>query len=66
MVTLGLLQYLAPIIQFALGVLLFHEDMPVGRWIGFAMVWVALSVFTVEAIRHRHRQLRLTAEACAV
>ncbi|KQY56900.1 protein rarD [Nocardioides sp. Root140] len=66
MVTLGLLQYLAPIIQFALGVLLFHEDMPVGRWIGFALVWLALSVFTVEAIRHRHRQLRLTAEACAV
>ena len=66
MVTLGLLQYLAPILQFALGVLYFHEDMSTGRWIGFALVWVALAIFTVESIRHRRRQLRLTAEAVAV
>lgn len=65
MVTLGLLQYLAPIIQFALGVALFHEDMPAGRWIGFTLVWVALVVFTVEALNHRRRQLRLVAEASA-
>ena len=66
MVTLGLLQYLAPIIQFALGVLLFHEAMPLGRWIGFALVWLALSVFTVEAINHRRRQLRWTTVASAL
>ena len=48
MVTLGLLQYLAPILQFLLGVLWFHEDMSTGRWIGFALVWVALAIFTVE------------------
>ena len=36
MVTLGLLQYLAPILQFALGVVWFHEDMPASRWTGFA------------------------------
>ncbi len=66
MVTLGLLQYLAPIIQFALGVLYFHEDMPAGRWIGFVLVWIALAVFTVEAVNHRRRQLRLTVEAAAV
>lgn len=66
MVTLGLLQYLAPIFQFALGVLLFHEDMPLGRWIGFVLVWIALTIFTVEAINHRRRQLRLTAEASAL
>ena len=65
MVTLGLLQYLAPIIQFALGVLLFREDMPLGRWIGFGLVWLALVVFTVEALNHRRRQLRLVAEASA-
>ncbi|KRF16679.1 protein rarD [Nocardioides sp. Soil797] len=66
MVTLGLLQYLAPIFQFALGVLLFHEDMPPGRWIGFVLVWVALSIFTFEAINHRRRQLRLAVEASAI
>lgn len=65
MVTLGLLQYLAPVLQFALGVLYFHEDMPAGRWVGFALVWVALVVFTVEATSHRRRQLRLAALASA-
>ena len=65
MVTLGLLQYLAPILQFALGVFYFHEDMPTGRWVGFMLVWVALVIFTVEANSHRRRQLRLTALASA-
>ncbi len=53
LVALGMLQYLAPIIQFALGVLLFHEEMTDGRWAGFGLVWVALVIFTVEAINHR-------------
>jgi len=66
MVTLGLLQYLAPILQFALGVLWFHEPMSPGRWLGFLLVWVALAIFTVESVRHRHQQLRLSAEAVAV
>jgi chloramphenicol-sensitive protein RarD len=66
LVTLGLLQYLAPILQFLLGVLWFHEEMSTGRWIGFALVWVALTIFTVESVRHRRQQLRLTAEAAAV
>jgi chloramphenicol-sensitive protein RarD len=66
MVTLGLLQYLAPILQFLLGVLWFHEAMSTGRWIGFALVWVALAIFTVESLRHRRRSLRLAAEAVAV
>ncbi len=64
LVTLGLLQYLAPILQFALGVFWLGEDMPAGRWVGFALVWVALLVFTTDAMRHRRRQLALTVE-CA-
>ena len=66
MVSLGLLQYLAPTIQFALGILVFHEDMPASRWIGFGLVWVALVMFTVEALNHRRRQLSLIAQASAV
>jgi chloramphenicol-sensitive protein RarD len=66
MVSLGLLQYLAPTIQFALGLLVFHEAMPPSRWIGFGLVWLALVVFTVEAVNHRRRQLRLVAHASAV
>lgn len=63
MVTLGLLQYLAPILQFALAVLWFGEHMPLTRWIGFALVWIALVVFTIEATTSRRRQLRLTVPA---
>ena len=66
MVTLGLLQYLAPILQFALGVLWFHEAMPPGRWVGFVLVWIALVIFTVEAVHHhRRRQLALAVTASA-
>jgi chloramphenicol-sensitive protein RarD len=65
LVTLGLLQYLAPILQFALGVLWFDEDMPAGRWVGFVLVWIALTIFTVDSLRRRRRTLRLTAEVTA-
>ncbi len=63
MVTLGLLQYLTPVLQFAVGVLILHESMPPGRWAGFALVWLALLVFTTEALTHHRRQLRLAATA---
>ena len=66
MVSLGLLQYLAPTIQFGLGVLVFDEAMPASRWVGFALVWLALVIFTVEALNHRRRQLRLVAQSSAV
>jgi chloramphenicol-sensitive protein RarD len=65
MTSLGLLQYLAPVIQFTLGVTILGEQMPAGRWIGFGLVWIALSMFTTEAILHRRRQLALVAEASA-
>jgi chloramphenicol-sensitive protein RarD len=67
MTTLGLLQYLAPVLQFLLGVTLLDEHMSLMRWVGFALVWLALVIFTVEATRHhRRRQLELTAEASAL
>lgn len=67
MVAIGLLQYLAPILQFFVGVVILQEAMPLGRWIGFALVWVALVVFTVEALtHHRRRHLRLAAESSAL
>lgn len=65
MVTLGLLQYLAPVLQFLLGVLVIGEHMSPMRWAGFGLVWVALVIFTVESLRHRRRQLALVAESCA-
>jgi chloramphenicol-sensitive protein RarD len=65
MTTLGLLQYLAPVLQFLLGVTVLDEHMTPMRWLGFGLVWVALAIFTVEAMRFRRRQLALTAEAVA-
>ncbi|WP_371791046.1 EamA family transporter RarD [Streptomyces sp. NBC_01471] len=65
--TMGLLQYLAPVFQFGLGVLYFHEAMPPERWAGFALVWLALTVLTWDALRNAHRTraraAQLTAEA---
>ncbi len=48
---IGLIQYLTPTIQFAFGVWVNHEQMPLPRWIGFGLVWVALVVLTVDSIR---------------
>ncbi|MET0907833.1 MAG: EamA family transporter, partial [Ilumatobacteraceae bacterium] len=64
--TIGILQYLGPIIQFITGLTIFHEDMTTARWVGFVLVWFALVVFTVDAITSRRRLLRETAEACAI
>ncbi|MDO0912572.1 EamA family transporter RarD [Streptomyces sp. DT2A-34] len=53
--TLGLLQYLAPVFQFLLGILYFHEAMPAERWAGFALVWLALTLLTADAWRAARR-----------
>jgi chloramphenicol-sensitive protein RarD len=66
MTTLGLLQYLAPLLQFLLGVTVLDEHMTPMRWAGFGLVWVALLVFTVDAGQYRRRQAQLTAEASAL
>ncbi|WP_435836919.1 EamA family transporter RarD [Streptomyces asoensis] len=56
--TLGLLQYLAPVFQFLLGVVYFHEAMPAERWAGFALVWLALVLLTWDALRTSRRAAR--------
>lgn len=53
--TLGFVQYLAPAMQFAIGVLVLREPMPPARWAGFALVWVALIVLTVDGARRARR-----------
>ena len=55
LVTLGLLQYLTPSMQLTWGVLAGHEPMPPARWIGFALIWVALALFTSDALRRTYR-----------
>ncbi len=51
--SLGLLQYLTPVLQLGVGVLVRHEPMPPARLAGFALVWAALGLLTVDALRHR-------------
>ncbi|MDX6199811.1 MAG: chloramphenicol-sensitive protein RarD [Actinomycetota bacterium] len=56
--TLGLLQYLAPTMQFLLGVLFFREEMGMARLLGFCLVWTALVLFTVDLLGQRRRNVR--------
>lgn len=63
--TLGVLQYLAPVLQFLIGVFVFAEDMPAARWAGFGLVWVALAVFTVDGVRHHRRESAAARSALA-
>ncbi|WP_328319071.1 EamA family transporter RarD [Streptomyces sp. NBC_00388] len=63
--TLGLLQYLTPVFQFGLGILYFHEAMPPERWAGFALVWLALTVLTWDALRNAHRTRARAAQLAA-
>ncbi len=60
--TLGLLQYITPVMQFLLGVLVFNEVLTPLRVAGFALVWLALVVFSLDGIRQARRPT-LSAEA---
>lgn len=51
----GLLQFVAPILQFIFGAWILQEPMPLERWIGFALVWIALIVLTVDSLAHARR-----------
>ncbi|MFF4240556.1 EamA family transporter RarD [Actinomadura geliboluensis] len=53
MTALGMLQYLAPVLQFAIGFLVQHEEMPPSRWAGFLLVWLALVTVTWEGLSRR-------------
>ncbi|WP_188511824.1 EamA family transporter RarD [Conyzicola nivalis] len=48
---LGLTQYLAPILQFLIGVFVLQEAMPAARWWGFGLVWIALIILTIDMFR---------------
>jgi chloramphenicol-sensitive protein RarD len=53
--TVGLLQYLAPVLQFLIGWLIEGEVMPASRWAGFTLVWLALVVLSWDAVRAARR-----------
>ena len=49
--TIGLLQYITPTLQFSVGVWIRHEDMPTARWIGFLIIWLALTTLALDLIK---------------
>jgi len=58
LVYLGLIQYLAPVLQFIVGAFVLGENMPPARWIGFSLVWVALAILSVDVFLSGRRGRR--------
>ncbi len=52
----GMLQYLAPSLQFAVAVGVNHEAMSASRWIGFTLIWAALLLISTDALRSHQRR----------
>jgi chloramphenicol-sensitive protein RarD len=53
---IGLMQYIAPVMQFLFGALVMGEPMPLERWIGFGVVWLALILLSVDAWGNRRNR----------
>ena len=53
--SLGLLQYASPTVQLLLGVWFFHEPFTTARLFGFAVIWVALVIYTADGWRTSRR-----------
>jgi len=51
LVTIGLIQYVTPVIQFIIGYVVLHEAMPAAQWVGFGCVWLALLVLSLDLLR---------------
>ena len=50
LVTVGLIQFITPVVQLALAVTVLHEAVTTARWVGFGIVWLALVVLTADAL----------------
>jgi chloramphenicol-sensitive protein RarD len=53
--TIGIIQYITPSLQFLCGLAL-GEPLAPGEWLTFVFIWLALAVFTWDALRHAPRQ----------
>lgn len=51
---IGPMQYIVPSMNFLIGWLLYDEELPVSRWIGFGLVWIGLAVLTADSARRLH------------
>jgi chloramphenicol-sensitive protein RarD len=63
----GLLQYIAPTLQFLTGVFIFHEAFDQSRLIGFAFIWLGLAIFALDGLlRSRRRAMAIVADPAPV
>lgn len=58
LVTIGLLQFITPVLQFLTGVYLLGEAMSPARWVGFVIIWVALAILSGDSVRAARRNWR--------
>ena len=63
LVSIGLIQFITPVMQLMVAVLLLGEVMSRQRWIGFAIVWVALLVLSLDSLLALRRGRRAAAAA---
>jgi chloramphenicol-sensitive protein RarD len=61
--TVGVLQYIAPSLQFVCGVFVLHEPFDHARAIGFAVIWSALIIYAGEGVRLSRKQQARTVTA---
>lgn len=54
---IGFLQYLAPTLQFLIGVFIFHESFPASRLLGFSLIWLALLVYSLDSVLNGRRKV---------
>jgi len=65
MTTIGLMQYVAPVLQFIIATTLLHEHMGLSQWIGFSIVWLALIILSFDMVRSYGHSSRLRKRALA-
>lgn len=63
LVTVGLIQFVTPVLQLVVGVTALGEHVSGRLWIGFGIVWVALVILSIDALRVGNAQRRLRRDA---
>lgn len=60
LVTLGLLQYIAPTLQFLIGVFVYHESFSRSQMVGFGLIWLALLMYSAEGLLNARKKRQLS------
>ena len=61
--SIGFMQYIAPTMQFLIGVFVFHEDFNTVRLIGFSIIWLALLIYSIDSLQNRERDKKVSISA---